>query len=155
MSLDSLILDVTIQNKWLEIVPFEKLLLYFHTLIKFYTSGLWHRDSAVLLWESREQTKMLLFYGFLELKVLELSRQIVSWREKGASYPLVWTLINWNSPELYFEKMCAHSSPLCARLLASRTLCQASRLWGLSWENREMLKTPMDVWVISRPLPRR
>ena len=58
-------------------------------------------------------------------------------------------------PELCLEKMCAHSSPLCARLLARRTLCQDSRLCGLRWVNRETLKTPMEVWVISRPLPRR
>lgn len=35
------------------------------------------------------------------------------------------------SPELYFEKVCAHSSPVCASACASRTRCHENRLAGV------------------------
>jgi hypothetical protein len=56
---------------------------------------------------------------------------------------------------LYLEKVLAHCSPVCDREWARRTLCQARRLWGVTWEKRDVLKTLFVVWVIIRPLPRR
>lgn len=116
------------------------------------------RAPSSRLWPSLTLLLSTIMYWLLYVPAITMStkRKRKSYSISSSMY-LLFTAVNKASdlPELYLEKILAHSSPLCAKLWASLTLCHANKLLEVILSKREELKIMLLVCVIIRPLPNR